>query len=63
MSAIFWWVIPLVATIAAIVYVTWRGRPKPPEDTHEAMEARERFRRAIESDTPKGDDGGQSDPE
>ena len=52
MSAIAWWVLPIVATIGAIAYVTWRGKPRPPEDTHEAMEARERFRRAIESPTP-----------
>ena len=50
MSAIAWWVIPLVATFAAIAYATWRGKPRAPEDTHEAMEARERFRRAIEGD-------------
>ena len=70
MSAIAWWVLPIVATIGAIAYVTWRGKPRPPEDTHEAMEARERFRRAIESPTPgqsrrpqtkaKGDDVGDS---
>lgn len=69
MSAIAWWVPIIVATLAAIAYVTWRGRPGPPEDTHDAMEARERFRRAIEGGTAaparrskptaraKGDDG------
>jgi hypothetical protein len=48
MSAIAWWLIPLLATLAAIVWVSWRSRPRPPEDTHEAIEAREKFRRAME---------------
>ena len=55
MSAIAWWAPIILATLAAIAYVTWRGRPGPPEDTHDAMEARERFRRAIEGGTgPSG---------
>ena len=53
MSWIAWWVVPIVATFVAIAYVTWRGRPRPPETTHEAMEARERFRRAIEGEPPR----------
>ena len=64
MSAIAWWVIPIAATFVAIAYVTWRSRPGPPEDTHDAMKARERFRRAIEggrADEPKGDDGDDTD--
>jgi hypothetical protein len=72
MSALVWLAPIIVATLAAIGYATWRGRPGPPEDTHEAMEARERFRRAIESGTParrttqssapaKGDDGDDAD--
>jgi hypothetical protein len=52
MSAMVWWAIPLAATFGAIVYVAWRGRPGPPEDTHDAIEARDRFRKAIESGAP-----------
>lgn len=52
MSAMAWWGIPLVATVCAIVYAAWRGRPGPPEDTHDAIEARDKFRKAIESGTP-----------
>ena len=52
MSALAWWIVPVVATIGAIAYVTWRGRPRPPEDTHEAIESRERFRRAMEQGVP-----------
>jgi len=51
MSALAWWLLPIAATLIAIAYATWRGRPGPPEDTHDAMEARERFRRAIEGGT------------
>jgi hypothetical protein len=72
MSAMVWWGIPLIATIGAIVFVTWRGRPGPPEDTHDAIEARDKFRKAIESGTPertrrargtarRGGDAGSSD--
>ena len=73
MSALVWLAPIIVATLVAIAYATWRGRPGPPEDTHEAMEARERFRRAIEGGTPakrppakstapvKGDDGDDAD--
>jgi hypothetical protein len=51
MSVLAWCLVPIVVTLIAIAFVTWRGRPGPPEDTHEAMEARERFRRAIEGGT------------
>ena len=50
MQAIAWWIIPAVATLLAIVYVSWRARPRPPEDTHDAIQAREAFKRVMEED-------------
>ena len=50
MSALAWWVLPVVATALAIGYISWRSRPGPPQDTHDAIEAREKFRRAMEKD-------------
>jgi hypothetical protein len=59
MSAIAWWIIPAVATLLAIVYVSWRARPRPPQDTHDAIHAREAFKRVIEDEQRKrrGTDG------
>ena len=52
MSVIAWWGIPVAATVLAIAFVAWRGRARGPQDTNEAIESRERFRRAIEGGTP-----------
>jgi hypothetical protein len=61
MSAIAWWIIPALATLLAIVYVSWRSRPRPPEDTHDAIQAREAFKRVIEDDL-RGRDAGDARP-
>jgi type VI protein secretion system component VasK len=62
MSAIAWWIIPAVATLLAIAYVSWRARPRPPEDTHDAIQAREAFKRVMEEDRRRrhGPGGGRS---
>lgn len=48
MQALAWWLIPIVATLLAVVWVSVRNRPRPPVDTHESLEEHERFRAAME---------------
>ena len=56
MQAVAWWLIPIVATLLAVAWLSFRNRPRPPVDTHESLEERERFRAAMERpvDAPKG---------
>ncbi len=39
--------LPTVATVAAIGWVHWSSRPRGPVETHESVEAYERFKAAI----------------
>lgn len=48
MQALAWWLIPIVATVLAVVWLSFRARPRPPVDAHDSMEERERFRAAME---------------
>jgi hypothetical protein len=47
-SALAWWLVPAVATILAVLWVSWHTRTRPPQNTHDALAARERFRQAME---------------
>ncbi len=53
MGAMVWWLIPLVATVVAIAWVTWLNRPRPPADTHDSLQEHERFKQAMSKQTPK----------
>jgi hypothetical protein len=46
-SVVVWWAIPLVATVLAVVWLSWRGRPRP-GDPHETVEQRRRFNEAMQ---------------
>jgi hypothetical protein len=50
-QAILWWLIPLGATAAAIAWVGWRNRPRPPADTHDTLAEHQRFREAMDRET------------
>lgn len=50
-----WWLIPIVATLLAVVWVTWRARPRRPADPHQTLAAHKRFTEAL---TPPTDIGG-----
>jgi hypothetical protein len=43
--------LPTVATVLAIVWVHWSQRPRGPVETHESVEAYERFKAAFASST------------
>jgi hypothetical protein len=47
MSAIAWWGIPIGATLLAMLWVTWRSRPRHPPGTRESVEEYARFRAAL----------------
>ena len=49
MSPLAWLAIPAVALVLATLWVGWRSRPRPRADTHETVEAHQRFVAAFES--------------
>lgn len=46
-----WWLIPIVATLLAVVWVTWRARPRRPVDPHHSLAAHRRFTEALSPQT------------
>ena len=50
MAAIAWWGIPIGATLVAVLYTAWAGRPRRPEDVHDTVEHYQRFKAAISAD-------------
>ncbi|MCZ3385911.1 MAG: hypothetical protein LH630_02855 [Actinomycetia bacterium] len=47
-----WWLIPIVATLLAVVWVSWRARPRRPVDPHQSLAAHRRFTEALSPPTP-----------
>ena len=47
MEAMAWWLIPIVATLLAVAWVTWRARPPRRADPHESLAAHRRFTEAL----------------
>ena len=66
MGPLVWLLIPLVATLLAVVWVTWVNRPRRPADAHETLAAHQRFTAALErteaGSTPAAARGPQPDP-
>jgi hypothetical protein len=69
MVSIAWWLsIPIIATVVAVVWVSWAGRSRPPANTHDTVHSYQRFRAAMEHDTfgggqrPDGQVGRPSGP-
>lgn len=52
MSALAWWLIPLVATILAVVFVALRSRPAKPTTAEDSMERLRRMQQAMERPMP-----------
>lgn len=48
-SALVWLTIPVAALVLAVLWVAWASRSRPRADTHETVEAHQRFRAAFES--------------
>ncbi|MEK9811263.1 MAG: hypothetical protein VW362_12495 [Candidatus Nanopelagicales bacterium] len=49
MSALLWWLIPLVATLLALAWAASRNRPRRSVGTHESLGDMARFRAAMRS--------------
>lgn len=60
MSPLVWLVIPAVATLLAIAWVSWSSRTRGPEETHDSVAAYARFRAALSEST--GTSSATSDP-
>lgn len=52
MSTLLWWLIPLGATLVALVWAASRSRPKRVADTHETVGDMARFRAAMRRPLP-----------
>ena len=48
-----WWLVPLAATIVALVFVGFRARPGRPADPGTGMAELERFREAMTRPLPR----------
>jgi hypothetical protein len=55
MQVLAWLLIPLVATVLAVVWFVWRGREPKPADPEQGMEDLARFREAMEKPLPSLD--------
>jgi hypothetical protein len=53
MSALWWLLIPTIATGIAIGYVIWAGREKGPADAHQTMAKYAKFQEAMERNRRK----------
>ena len=54
MSALAWWLIPLGATVLAVLAVTLRSRPSRPTTAEDSMARLRRMQQAMERPMPGG---------
>jgi hypothetical protein len=47
-----WWLIPITATLLAVLWVTWSARPRKPADPHQTLAAHRRFTEALSPPSP-----------
>lgn len=52
MSALVWWLIPLIACSGALIYVWWSIAAKRRQDTFKSMAEYETFRSAFSKEIP-----------
>jgi hypothetical protein len=64
-SALAWWLIPLVATILAVAFVALRSRPSKPATADDGMDRMRRMQQAMERPLPgtTGPVNGQEAPD
>jgi hypothetical protein len=60
LSALAWWLIPLVATVLAVAFVALRSRPAKPTTADDGMDRMRRMQQAMERPMPG--EGGPVDP-
>jgi len=51
-SALAWWLIPVVATVLAVLFVMLRSRPAKPTTAEDAMERLRRMQEAMDRPMP-----------
>lgn len=54
MSPLAWLAVPVVALVLATLWVGWTSRPRPRADTHETVQAHQRFVAAFEGRRTSG---------
>lgn len=52
MSALAWWLIPIGATVLAVLFVMLRSRPEKPTTAEDSMERLRRMQEAMERPMP-----------
>ena len=62
MSALAWWLIPIAATILAVLFVMLRSRPAKPTTAEDSMERLRRMQEAMERPMPAGGNARIIDP-
>lgn len=53
MTPLVWTLAPLLVTLLAIVWVSWRSRPRRPGDPNDTIEEHQRFRAALARRVPQ----------
>jgi hypothetical protein len=61
-SALAWWLIPLVATVLAVLFVMLRSRPTKPTTAEDSMQRLKRMQEAMERPMPSTGNVRISDP-
>jgi hypothetical protein len=61
-SALAWWLIPLIATVLAVGFVMLRSRPTKPTTAEDSMERLRRMQEAMERPMPAGGNMRTIDP-
>jgi hypothetical protein len=55
-SALAWWLIPIGATVLAVLFVLYRSRPEKPQEATDGMASLERMKQAMERPLPEDRD-------
>jgi hypothetical protein len=61
-SALLWWLIPLGATLLALVWAAWRSRPARQIDMHTSIHEQARFKAAMRRPMPGPESARRRDP-
>ncbi|MGW0657676.1 hypothetical protein [Streptodolium elevatio] len=56
-----WWAIPTVALLGIVLWTSWRGRTRGPQDMHDSVAHYERFQ-AVLTRVVEGDSRSPADP-
>ena len=62
MSALAWWLIPLAATVLAVLFVMLRSRPAKPTTAEDSMQRLRRMQEAMERPMPPSGNARVIDP-